>query len=127
PTQDPSGNPGSLTATGSGLFIIGQLPNGGEPITIAENSTLVLETADSGTVTFAGADGFFVETAPSSFTGTVAASGGTFAPGDIINLQALGATSNDQFHITAAPSATNPNNTTLTVTDEANFNSASVT
>jgi hypothetical protein len=57
PATDPSGNPGSLQATGNRLDIIGPLPGGGEPTAIANGSTLELDTADQGTVTFAGPQG----------------------------------------------------------------------
>ncbi len=46
PTVDPSGNSGTLTATGDGLFVLGPLPAGGDSMVISEGSTLGL-TADS--------------------------------------------------------------------------------
>jgi VCBS repeat-containing protein len=72
PATDPSGNPGSLTATGDRLEILGPLPNGGEPITIASGATLELNTADSGTVTFAGATGALQLDHFAGFTGAIA-------------------------------------------------------
>ena len=80
PTADPSGNPGALYATGAALFVYGPLPSGGEPITIENGSTLQLTAADNSTITFAGADGYFVDATPVSFTGTVGAASGTFPP-----------------------------------------------
>ena len=69
PTVDPSGNSGTLTATGDELYILGPLPNGGsEPITIDAGSSLVLATPEAGTVTFAGASGDMILTNPASFT-----------------------------------------------------------
>ena len=124
PTIDPSGNAGSFTATGAGPFIYGPLTNGGEPITIENGSTLQLFAADNSTVTFTGANGHFVDTDPSSFTGTVATSSGTFASTDIIDVQGLSAQSTDTFQVVATLNGSD--DTVLTVTDENNDNSASV-
>ena len=124
PTVDPSGNSGTLTATGDGLFVLGPLPGGGDLMIISEGSTLELATADSGTVTFAGADGYFVDADPAAFTGVVGTSAGTFASGDVLDLQGLGASSTDHFELATALSG---DNTILTVTDEHNGHSASVT
>ena len=121
PAVDPSGNSGTLTATGAELLVLGPLPGGGEPITIDNSSTLGLATADSGNVIFAGVTGQFVDTDPSTFTGIVSGISGS---GDVLDLQGLSSQSTDQFLIT--PTVTG-NNTTLTVTDEANGHSASVT
>jgi hypothetical protein len=75
PATDPSGNPGSLTATGDRLEILGPLPNGGEPITIANGATLELNTADSGAVMFAGATGALQLDQFAGFTGSIAGFG----------------------------------------------------
>jgi hypothetical protein len=75
PTDDPSGNPGSLTATGNRLEILSPLPNNGEPITIADGATLELHVADTGTVTFAGANGALQLDNFAGFTGAVAGFG----------------------------------------------------
>ena len=72
PTVDPSGNSGTLEATGNWLFILGPLPNGGEPISIDNGSTLALATAEAGIVTFAGSAGEgVILTNPASFTGAI--------------------------------------------------------
>jgi len=125
PSADPSGNPGSLVATGVALFVYGPLPAGGEPITIANGSTLQLFAIDDSTVTFVGAVGYFVDTDPATFTGTVGVSSGTFAITDIIDLQGLNAHSTDTFQVIATLNGSN--DTVLTVTDETNHDSASVT
>ena len=72
PTVDPSGNSGTLEATGNWLLILGPLPNGGEPITIGAGSTLELATSDSGTVTFTDPTGTLKFDIPTAFTGTIA-------------------------------------------------------
>jgi len=125
PSADPSGNPGSLVATGVALFVYGPLPAGGEPITIANGSTLQLFAVDDSTVTFVGAVGYFVDTDPTTFSGTVGVSSGTFASTDIIDLQGLNAHSTDTFQVVATLNGSN--DTVLTVTDETNHDSASVT
>ena len=124
PTADPSGNSGTLTATGAALFVYGPLPNGGEPITI-DNSTLQLSTADNASITFAGTFGYFVDADPSTFSGMVGTASGTFATTDTIDLQGLGAQSTDTFQVVATLNASS--DSVLTVTDETDHNSASVT
>ena len=71
PTVDPSGNPGTLTATGGGLLVLGPLPNGSEPVTIDSGSILGLQTPEAGTVTFAGSGTLILDN-PASFTGQIA-------------------------------------------------------
>ena len=77
PTVDPSGNSGTLTATGNALYILGPLPSGGEPITIDSGTALVLETANSGTITFTGGTGSLILNEPESFTGQIIGFTGT--------------------------------------------------
>src|SRR5208282_5437011 len=71
PTLDPSGNSGTLTATGDELYILGPLPSGSEPIIIDTGSSVVLATTDAGTATFAASNGELTLTAPTEFTGTI--------------------------------------------------------
>ena len=72
PTVDPSGNSGTLEATGNDLLILGSLPNGGEPISIGAGSTLELATSDTGTVTFTDPTGTPILENPPLFTGQIA-------------------------------------------------------
>jgi len=110
PAADPSGNLGSLQATGNWLDIIGPLPGGGEPIAIANGSTLELNTADSATVSFAGPQGTLQLDQASGFTGPVSGFGAL----NQIDLAAIGFGANTTLGYA-------PNNTstggTLTVTD----------
>src|SRR5229473_2264058 len=75
PAADPSGNPGTLQATGDRLDILGPLPGGGEPITIGTGSTLELNTPDNGPVTFAGPTGTLQLHVSSSLTGQISGFG----------------------------------------------------
>jgi len=110
PASDPSGNSGSLQATGNWLDIIGPLPGGGEPIGISNGSTLELDTADSGTVTFAGPEGALQLDSANGFTGEVSGFGAL----NQIDLAAIGFGANTTLGYTA-----NNTNTggTLTVSD----------
>ncbi|HEX3703276.1 MAG TPA: hypothetical protein VHU82_08100, partial [Vicinamibacterales bacterium] len=71
PTQDPSGDTGSLAATGNELLVLGPLPNGGEAITIDLGTTLGLNTANAGDIQFAGSGGMLLLGPQASVTGTV--------------------------------------------------------
>jgi hypothetical protein len=78
PTSDPSSNPGSLTATGDTLDIIGPLPSSGDSITISNGAKLELATPDTGgttSVAFAGSTGTF-QIDLATFGGTVSGFGG---------------------------------------------------
>jgi hypothetical protein len=110
PASDPSGNPGSLQATGNWLDMIGPLPGGGEPITISNGSTLELDTADSGSVTFAGPQGTLQLDSATGFSGQIA----DFGALDQIDLAAIGFGANTTLGYTP-----NNGNTggTLTVSD----------
>ena len=109
PATDPSGNSAPLQATGNWLDIIGPLPLG-EPITISNGSTLELNTADSGIVSFAGPEGTLQLDSASGFTGQVSGFGAL----NQIDLAAIGFGANTTLGYT-------PNNTstggTLTVSD----------
>ena len=87
PTVDPSGNSGTLTATGDGLLILGPLPGGSEPITLDDGSTLALETPEAGTVTFASSPGTLLLINPTAdpFTGQIAG----LTAGDVIDLSGV--------------------------------------
>ena len=113
PTIDPSGNSGTLEANGDTLIVLGPLPNGGEPMTIDNGSTLDLGVADTGTVTFMGPTGTLRLETPSSFTGHIQGftGDGTLSGSDQIDLTALNYNSSSFTHSYL--------NGTLTVSDGA--------
>jgi len=127
PTVDPSGNTGTLTATGDALYIIGPLPGGSESITIDTGSTLELATPDAApsVITFAGSAGEAILTNPTSFTGSISG----ITQGDanqVLDLGGFGSHNGDSFTVTATQ---NGADTILLVTDTSpgNGNSESVT
>ncbi len=121
PTVDPSGNSGTLTATGDALYILGPLSGGGEPIAIDTGTALVLATADSGTVTFAGTSGEAVFTSPASFTGAVAG----LIQGDTNQILDLGGLSSHNGDTLTVMATQNGGDTTLLVTDTSPGNGSS--
>ena len=126
PAVDPSGNNGTLTATGGELYIIGSLPGNGEPITIDNGSALALGAGitDSGTITFAGTSGEAFLITPVDFTGVIAG----ISQGDsnqIIDLGRFSSQNTDTFTVTPTYNS-GTNETTLLVTDTNNSKSESV-
>ena len=110
PTSDPSGNSGTLEATGDTLLVLGPIPNGGEPITIANGSTLELPTSDTGTITFMGPTGKLILDNPALLTGQIA-SLGVGEPIDLVGTQVQSAVING-----STVTITETNNQTLSYT-----------
>ena len=127
PAVDPSGNSGSLTATGGGLWLLGPLPNGSEPITIGNGSMLLLGTADSANISFAGNAGVLALPNPSLLTGDVVGVIHQDA-NQVLDLGGLNAQQGDILQVSTSFSVAN-NTTLLTVTDTTvgNNDSKSVT
>jgi hypothetical protein len=110
PSIDPSGNRGTLEASGGTLDILGPVPNGSEPGTIDNGATLELATPDAGPVTFAGATGTLKLDNSQNFTGTVAG----LAQGNYLDFTDIAYVANNLPGYT--PNSGN-NGGTLTVTD----------
>ena len=113
PTADPSGNFGTLTATGDALYILGPLPGNSESITIDTGSTLALATADAGIVTFAGSAGTLTLTNPTNFTGQISG----LNQGDASQILDLTGYDTSTTASTVGGYNSGANTTTLTITD----------